>query len=276
MRPAYACQRTFRTFSTTSSRRPKPREFVRKTAAGRSPMARTRPHVELMKIANRMIKRKQTTRRNGALLAGLPSSSALIAETRKNAPNTADFEFKLNGEHLARNKDASIRRTKRTLRVKCAKVRIQFIPPQEADMLVTHVIRDKGAAVHTLSESATLEQAAKELNIRKVGALVITDDSGRIAGLLSERDIVREIARRGSSCLSDKAASAMTRTVISATPRETIDECLGRMTDRRIRHLPVMEDGRLVGIVSIGDLVKHRIAAVEAEAASLQAYIAAS
>lgn len=143
-------------------------------------------------------------------------------------------------------------------------------------MLITHVIREKGAAVHTLNEAATLEQAAKELHLRKVGALVITDDSGRIEGLLSERDIVREIARRGSSCLSDRVSSAMTRAVISASLRETIDECLARMTDRRIRHLPVLDDGRLVGIISIGDLVKHRIAAVEAEAASLQAYITTS
>jgi CBS domain-containing protein len=68
---------------------------------------------------------------------------------------------------------------------------------------------------------------------------------------------------------------AMSRTVITATPHETIDDCLARMTDRRIRHLPVIDDGRLVGIVSIGDLVKHRIAAVEAEAAAMQAYITA-
>ncbi len=142
-------------------------------------------------------------------------------------------------------------------------------------MLITHVIRDKGATVHTLSEAATLEQAAKELTNRKVGALVIMDDSGRVTGLLSERDIVREVARRGAAALADRVGAAMTRGIITAEPAETVDEGLARMTDRRIRHLPVMENGRLAGIISIGDLVKFRIEAVEAEARAMQDYIAA-
>ena len=142
-------------------------------------------------------------------------------------------------------------------------------------MLIAHVIRDKGAAVHTLSADATLEQAAKELFARKVGALVVLDDSGALLGVLSERDVVREVAQRGASCLSESIGAAMSRGVITAHPHETVDEGLSRMTDRRIRHLPVIEEARLIGIVSIGDLVKHRIAAVEAEAAAMQAYIAA-
>lgn len=142
-------------------------------------------------------------------------------------------------------------------------------------MLIVHVIRDKGATVHTVPEAATLEQAAKELNLRKVGALVIVDEEGKVSGLLSERDIIREIARRGAACLGDRVGAAMTRTIITAEPTETVDEGLARMTDRRIRHLPVMENGRLVGIISIGDLVKHRIEAVEAEARAMQDYIAA-
>ncbi len=142
-------------------------------------------------------------------------------------------------------------------------------------MLIRHVIRDKGDAVHTLSEAATLEQAAKELHLRKVGALVIVDEAGRVSGLLSERDIVREVARRGAACLGDRVASAMTRALVTATPAQSIDDGLALMTDRRFRHLPVLEDGRLVGIVSIGDLVKHRIAEVEAQASAMQAYIAA-
>ncbi|MDX2275914.1 MAG: CBS domain-containing protein [Hyphomonadaceae bacterium] len=142
-------------------------------------------------------------------------------------------------------------------------------------MLIAHVIRDKGATVFALQADATLEQAAKELSLRKVGALVVLDENARVIGVLSERDIVREVARRGSGCLGDRVASAMSRDVITARPDETVDEGLGRMTDRRIRHLPIIVEGKLVGIVSIGDLVKHRIAAVEAEAAAMQAYIAA-
>jgi CBS domain-containing protein len=142
-------------------------------------------------------------------------------------------------------------------------------------MLIAHVLRDKGAAVHTLAADATLEQAARELHNRKVGALVVLDEEAAILGVLSERDLVREIARRGAAALTDTVGAVMTREVHTAKMDENIDEGLGRMTDRRVRHLPVVEAGRLVGIVSIGDLVKHRILAVEADAAAMQAYIAA-
>ena len=142
-------------------------------------------------------------------------------------------------------------------------------------MLIAHVLRDKGAAVFTLMADTTLEAACSELHSRKVGALVVLDSEGNVYGVLSERDLVREVARRGVGALTQTVASAMTRNVITADPDETIDECLGRMTDRRVRHLPVLKDGRLVGIISIGDLVKHRIASVEAEAAAMQAYISA-
>ncbi len=142
-------------------------------------------------------------------------------------------------------------------------------------MLIAHVIRDKGGVVHTLVADVTLEHAAKELHVRKVGALVVLDEKGGLLGVLSERDVVRELASRGSACLGDNIRQVMSKGVITAHPQETVDEGLARMTDRRIRHLPVVENERLVGIVSIGDLVKHRIAAVEAEAAAMQAYIAA-
>jgi CBS domain-containing protein len=130
--------------------------------------------------------------------------------------------------------------------------------------------------VHTLPAEATLEQAAKELLEKKVGALVVLDGAGRVAGVFSERDLVREIARHGANALSAEVGAAMSREVITAAVDETIDECLSRMTDRRVRHLPVIaEEVRLLGIVSIGDLVKHRIAKAEAESAAMQAYIAA-
>jgi len=141
-------------------------------------------------------------------------------------------------------------------------------------MLIAHVIRDKGATVYTLTVDATLEEAARELAAKRVGALVVLDPHGRLLGVLSERDIVRQVARKGAGCLNEDVGSAMTRDVITARTGETVDECLARMTDRRIRHLPVLAEGQLMGLVSIGDLVKHRIAAVEAESAAMQAYIA--
>jgi CBS domain-containing protein len=140
-------------------------------------------------------------------------------------------------------------------------------------MLIAHVLREKGSQVHTLSIDFSLETVARELDERKVGALVVIDADGRTAGVVSERDIVRMVARKGPDALRLPVGDAMSRGVITASPEETIDDCLARMTDRRVRHLPVMDGGRLVGIVSIGDLVKHRIAAVEAEAAAMQAYI---
>jgi CBS domain-containing protein len=143
-------------------------------------------------------------------------------------------------------------------------------------MLIAQIIGDKGAVVHTLAASATLAEAARELDQKRVGALVVIDAEGAIIGVFSERDLVREVARRGARALEDDVASAMSREVITAHPDETIDDCLGRMTDRRVRHLPVVvEEVRLIGIVSIGDLVKHRIALAEAESAAMQAYIAA-
>ena len=142
-------------------------------------------------------------------------------------------------------------------------------------MLIAQIIRDKGAVVHTLAASATLEEAARELYEKRVGALVVMDAENAIIGVFSERDLVREIARRGAKALQHDVASAMSREVFTARMEETIDDCLSRMTDRRVRHLPVVEDVRLVGIISIGDLVKHRIALAEAESAAMQAYIAA-
>lgn len=141
-------------------------------------------------------------------------------------------------------------------------------------MLIGSILRDKGGEVFTLAETLTLEEAAQELHRRKVGCVVVVSAGEAVVGILSERDIVREIARHGPSRLAEPVASAMSRSVIWASPDESIDEGLARMTDRRIRHLPVMDDGRLIGLVSIGDLVKRRIQQVEGEAASLRAYIA--
>jgi CBS domain-containing protein len=142
-------------------------------------------------------------------------------------------------------------------------------------MLIGNLLRDKGGAVFTISPDVSLEEAARELDKRKVGCVVVVDSAEAVVGILSERDIVRMVARHGADQLKQPVSGAMSRGVIFASLEETIDEGLTRMTDRRIRHLPVLKDGRLVGLVSIGDLVKRRIEAVEVEAASLRAYITA-
>ena len=142
-------------------------------------------------------------------------------------------------------------------------------------MLVSQILKDKGDLVFTASPDQSLEQASAALDERKVGALVVIDARGRVAGILSERDVVKAVARQGAAGLGRPVSACMTREVIVAAPGESIDALLARMTDRRVRHLPVLEEGRLVGIVSIGDLVKHRIAETQAEAETLKAYIAA-
>ena len=142
-------------------------------------------------------------------------------------------------------------------------------------MLIAHVLRDKGGAVYTLAAEASLLEAAEALASKRVGAVVVTDENDAPVGVFSERDMIREIAEHGAASLTRSVGDCMSRHIVTAAPEESIDEGLARMTDRRIRHLPVTEGGRLIGIVSIGDLVKMRIMAVEAEAAAMQAYIAA-
>jgi CBS domain-containing protein len=141
-------------------------------------------------------------------------------------------------------------------------------------MLVAQILQGKGGQVHAVSQGATLQEAAGELTARRVGCVVVLDADGDIIGILSERDIVREVAKHGPRCLEDTVASAMSRGVITAHVEETVDDCLSRMTDRRIRHLPVVHESRMIGLVSIGDLVKAKIEAVEVEAAAMRAYIA--
>lgn len=142
-------------------------------------------------------------------------------------------------------------------------------------MLVSQILKDKGDLVFTVTPRETVADAAALLNTRRVGAMVVVDDDGAIVGILSERDIVRAVAVDGADALSQPVGGCMTCDVVFAAPGETVDVLLERMTDRRIRHLPVVRDGRLAGIISIGDLVKHKISEVEAEADGLKQYIAA-
>jgi CBS domain-containing protein len=142
-------------------------------------------------------------------------------------------------------------------------------------VLVSQILRSKGDTVFTVGPNDTVEAVAGLLNSRKVGALVVLD-AERVVGIVSERDIVRIVADGGAEALKRPVSACMTKDVLYAEPGETVDSLLSRMTDRRIRHLPVCKNERLVGIVSIGDLVKSKISEVEAEADGLKAYIAAS
>lgn len=142
-------------------------------------------------------------------------------------------------------------------------------------MLIAQLLKGKGDLVFTISPDETLAVAAAQLVERRVGALVVLGAGDQVVGILSERDLVRLMVERGASALQAPVSDCMTAEVIFAEPSETVDALLARMTDRRIRHLPVCRDRRLVGIVSIGDLVKRKIAEAEEEAEGLKAYIAA-
>jgi CBS domain-containing protein len=143
-------------------------------------------------------------------------------------------------------------------------------------MLVSGVLRDKGDMVFTAAPDDTVGQVAQLLHQRRVGAMVVVEGDREVIGIVSERDIVRVVAEYGATGLGRPVSACMTRDVIFAQPNETVDSLLERMTDRRIRHLPVCVDHRLVGIVSIGDLVKTKIAETVAEAEGLRAYITAA
>lgn len=139
-------------------------------------------------------------------------------------------------------------------------------------MLVSQILKEKGDLVFTCAPQETIAAAAAQLDARRVGAMVVIDGD-TVVGIVSERDVVRVVAQGGASALQSAVSSCMTRDVLFARPGETVDSLLERMTDRRVRHLPVVDGGRLAGIVSIGDLVKRKIAETQAEAEGLKAYI---
>jgi CBS domain-containing protein len=141
-------------------------------------------------------------------------------------------------------------------------------------MSVKHIRDEKGRQVFTMSPGATLQDAARELADRKIGAVILTDD-GRIAGILSERDIVRMIARDGAACLDLSVSEVMTLKVVTCSESTTLDELMEQMTKGRFRHIPVEDQGRVVGVISIGDVVKKRIEDALQEAEQMRSYIAA-
>ena len=144
-------------------------------------------------------------------------------------------------------------------------------------MKVREILDAKGTGVVTIRSDATLSTAVHRLALERIGALVVSDDGVRVDGILSERDIVTGLARDGADLLATgrRVADLMTRNVVTCGPDDTVKHLMAEMTRRRVRHLPVVVGDRLVGIVSIGDVVKSRLGEVELEATVLrEAYIA--
>ena len=141
-------------------------------------------------------------------------------------------------------------------------------------MLVAEILKEKGGDVFAVKPEQTLAEACSELESRRVGALIVCSED-TVVGVLTERDVVRALAREGRDALSRPISAFMTADVVFTAPGETVDMLMTRMTERRIRHLPVLSEGRLVGVISIGDVVKCQIAEATQEAESLRTYIAA-
>ncbi len=139
---------------------------------------------------------------------------------------------------------------------------------------VQTILNLKGGDVATADPTCSIAQICTRLSEHRIGALVMTDEQRRVIGIVSERDIVRVLAQHGPDALQDPAGRHMTRTVVTCSRSDTIDEIMDMMTRGRFRHLPVVENGALVGIVSIGDVVKHRMAEIEREAEEIRNYIA--
>jgi CBS domain-containing protein len=140
-------------------------------------------------------------------------------------------------------------------------------------MNVKTILSLKGGQVTTIEPHATLEAAVAMLAKHRIGALVVLGADQRLIGILSERDIVRTLAELGASALTTPLAQVMTRKVVTCSEAETVGGVMERMTTGKFRHVPVLEQDRLVGIISIGDVVKHRLSEIEHESAALRDYI---
>lgn len=141
-------------------------------------------------------------------------------------------------------------------------------------MLVSHILKSKGSeGVVTVPPGLSVAEAAEVLSQRKIGALVISRDGKTMGGIISERDIVREIGRRGPACLNDTVDSIMTARVVTCGRADQTDAVLQKMTDGRFRHIPVVDGGQLVGLISIGDVVKARLSELSMEKDALEGMI---
>jgi len=137
-------------------------------------------------------------------------------------------------------------------------------------MKVMQILREKGTTVYTISPRAEVRTAIDWLNTHRIGALVVLSDSGDLIGIVSERDIVEALARTDSRVLSQPVVNVMTRDVITCAPEDRANDLMAVMTRRRVRHLVVVDGGRLAGIISIGDLVKARLMELELESSVLR------
>lgn len=140
-------------------------------------------------------------------------------------------------------------------------------------MTVSIILAAKGQDVVTIEPSATLGEAVKVLAEKRIGAALILGADRRIAGIISERDIVRALAERGAVVLDEPVSGTMTRKVETCNENETVVNIMERMTAGKFRHMPVVDQGRLVGVVSIGDIVKHRVQEMERESVAMRDYI---
>ncbi len=141
-------------------------------------------------------------------------------------------------------------------------------------MNVATILKQKGRTVTTLNPKATLQEAAEKLSLKRIGAIVIVGDGGSVAGIISERDVIRAVAKSGVSALQVRVNEVMTRDVECCQESDPVDELMEAMTKGRFRHLPVIDDGALVGIISIGDVVKNHVAEVEMEVSAMRSYLA--
>lgn len=139
-------------------------------------------------------------------------------------------------------------------------------------MRIADVLRSKGSAVATITETTTVIALLAELATHNIGAMVVVGPDG-MAGMVSERDVVRELHVRGADLLRLPVSEIMTAVVVTCTPEDPVDDLSALMTNNRVRHVPVLDNGRLVGIVSIGDVVKTRMEQLQSEQEHLQAYI---
>jgi CBS domain-containing protein len=143
-------------------------------------------------------------------------------------------------------------------------------------MTVAAILKHKGTDVATVGPTRTIAEVARLLSSRRIGAVPVCDAEDRILGILSERDVMYALASHGAATLQMTARQLMTVTLHIATPDTTVDEALAAMTEGRFRHMPVIQHGRLIGIVSIGDVVKAKLMRQEAEVDGLRAYVAGS
>ncbi|BBX01761.1 histidine kinase [Mycolicibacterium moriokaense] len=139
-------------------------------------------------------------------------------------------------------------------------------------MRIADVLRSKGASVATITPETSVSGLLTELSVHNIGAMVVVSPDG-VVGIVSERDVVRALQKRGAELLRAPVSEIMTSFVATCGPNDTVDSLSALMTTKRVRHIPVMENGRLAGIVSIGDVVKTRMEELEAQQEQLQAYI---